>query len=56
MGSLSVWHVVLIVFALVLLFGPGRISRLGKDLGESISAFRGGLKGDANPPPSKEHT
>ena len=29
----------------VIIFGVGRLGRLGKDLGEGISAFRRGLKG-----------
>jgi sec-independent protein translocase protein TatA len=48
MGSLSVWHLVLIVFAFVLLFGAGRISKLGKDAGQGIREFRDGLKGDGD--------
>jgi len=37
----------LIVLVIVLLvFGVGRLSRLGKDLGEGIREFRKGLKGD----------
>ena len=35
----------LIILAIVLLvFGVGRLGRLGKDLGEGISAFREGIK------------
>ena len=35
----------LIVLAIVLvLFGVGRISRIGSELGKGISAFRSGLK------------
>ena len=35
----------LIILAIVLLiFGVGRLGRLGKDLGEGIAAFRKGIK------------
>jgi sec-independent protein translocase protein TatA len=36
---------IILVIAL-LLFGVGRISKIGGELGRGISAFRDGLKGD----------
>ena len=39
-------ELVIILAIVLLLFGVGRLGRLGKDLGEGISAFRKGLKGD----------
>jgi len=36
---------IILVLAL-LLFGVGRISKIGGELGRGISAFRDGLKGD----------
>lgn len=39
------WPELLIVLALVLLvFGVGRIARVGGELGKGVSAFRDGLK------------
>jgi sec-independent protein translocase protein TatA len=44
MGTFG-WPELLIVLALVLLvFGIGRISRVGGELGKGVSAFRQGLK------------
>jgi sec-independent protein translocase protein TatA len=37
--------IIVLVLAL-LIFGPGRIAKLGGELGKSISAFQEGLKGD----------
>ena len=37
--------IIVLVIAL-LIFGPGRIAKLGGELGKSISAFQEGLKGD----------
>lgn len=37
--------IIVLVIAL-LIFGPGRIAKLGGELGKSISAFQQGLKGD----------
>lgn len=45
MGSLSIWHwLVLLAIVLVLFGGGGKIPRLMKDLGQGITAFRKGLK------------
>jgi sec-independent protein translocase protein TatA len=44
--QLGVWELLIILAIVVLIFGVGRLGKLGKDLGEGISAFRQGLKGD----------
>ena len=41
-------ELVIILAIVLLLFGVGRLGRLGKDLGEGIAAFRKGLKGDSD--------
>jgi len=45
MGSLSIWHWLIVLAIIVLLFGGGgKIPRLMKDLGQGVTAFRKGLK------------
>ena len=44
--QLGIWELLIILAIVVLIFGVGRLGKLGKDLGEGISAFRSGLKGD----------
>lgn len=39
-------ELIIILIIVVLVFGVGRISKLGKELGSGIRAFREGLKGD----------
>jgi sec-independent protein translocase protein TatA len=39
-------ELILILLIIVLLFGVGRISKVGKELGTGIRAFREGLQGD----------
>jgi sec-independent protein translocase protein TatA len=47
MGSLSIWHVLIAVAVLALLFGGrGRISGIMGDTAKGIRAFRDGLKGE----------
>ena len=47
MGALSIWHIALVVVAALLLFGGrGKISSIMGDTAKGIRAFRDGLKGD----------
>lgn len=46
MGNLGTGELLLIVFAIVLIFGVGRISKIGRELGTGIREFREGLSGD----------
>jgi sec-independent protein translocase protein TatA len=39
-------ELIIILAIVLLLFGVGRLGRLGKDLGEGIAAFRKGIKGE----------
>jgi sec-independent protein translocase protein TatA len=49
-------ELIIILIIVLLLFGVGRIGKIGGELGSGIRAFREGLKGDepepkaANPP------
>ncbi len=52
-GLLELGIILLIV---LVLFGPGRLSQLGRDLGKSIREFRRGLKGEEDQvQPPQEH-
>ena len=45
MGSLSIWHLLILLAVVLLLFGgKGKIPNLMKDLGQGITAFKKGLK------------
>jgi sec-independent protein translocase protein TatA len=45
MGGTIGWPELLLVLAIVLLiFGVGRIARVGSELGKGVSAFREGLR------------
>jgi sec-independent protein translocase protein TatA len=47
MGSFSLWHwLIVLAIVLVLFGGGGKIPRLMKDLGQGITAFKKGLKTD----------
>ena len=39
----GVWELVIVLVIVLLVVGPGRVSKLGKDLGEGIREFRAGI-------------
>jgi sec-independent protein translocase protein TatA len=50
MGSFSIWHLLILLALVLLLFGGrGKIPNLMKDMGQGITAFKKGLKGDEKP-------
>jgi sec-independent protein translocase protein TatA len=42
--SPSFWQILIVVLAIVLLFGAGRLPRLMGDLAEGIKSFKKGMK------------
>lgn len=44
--ELGVPELLIILALIILLFGAGRISKLGQELGSGIRAFREGLRGE----------
>lgn len=44
MATLGGWEWVIILVIVLLVFGVGRISKLGNELGKGISAFRQGVR------------
>ena len=46
MGSLSIWHWILVILVVVLLFGRGKVSDLMGDVAKGIKSFKKGLADD----------
>ncbi|MBX7213155.1 MAG: twin-arginine translocase TatA/TatE family subunit [Thermoflexales bacterium] len=46
MPTLGPTEIIVILLIVVLLFGAGRIGRIGGELGKSIREFRKGMQGD----------
>ena len=44
MGSLSLWHWLIVILVVVLLFGRNKISDLMGDMAKGVKAFKEGLK------------
>ncbi len=50
MGFGSIWHWVIVLIVVLVLFGRGRISEIMGDFGKGIKSFKTGLNEDAAPP------
>lgn len=44
MGSFSIWHWLIVLLVIILIFGTGKLRNLGKDLGGGIKGFKEGMK------------
>jgi sec-independent protein translocase protein TatA len=57
MGSMSVWHWIIVIAVVLLLFGRGKISELMGDVAQGIKAFKKGMTEEesakAEPPKSE---
>jgi sec-independent protein translocase protein TatA len=57
MGSLSIWHWIIVIAVVLLLFGRGKISELMGDVAQGIKAFKKGMTEDESAkvePPKSE--
>lgn len=50
MGSFSIWHWLVVLVVVVLVFGTKRLGSVGKDVGEAIKGFKKGVRDDDAPP------
>lgn len=47
MGSLSIFHWLIVLLIVVLVFGTKKLPSIGKDLGNAVRGFKEGMKGEA---------
>jgi sec-independent protein translocase protein TatA len=45
MGSMSIWHWLIVLVVVVLIFGTKKLTNIGKDLGGAVKGFKEGIKG-----------
>ena len=45
MGSFSIWHWLIVLVIVMLVFGTKKISSMGGDLGKAVKGFKDGVKG-----------
>ena len=49
MGSFSIWHWMVVLMVVLLLFGSGKVSTLMGDFAKGIKSFKKGLAEDEKP-------
>ena len=45
MGTFSIWHWLVVLAIVVLVFGTKKLRNLGADLGNAVKGFKEGMKG-----------
>ena len=53
MGSFSVWHWLIVLLIVVLVFGTKKLKNLGGDLGGAVKGFKDGMKDGSAAPEEK---
>jgi len=63
MGSFSIWHWLIVLLVVVMIFGTKKLKNIGSDLGSAVKGFKDGIKSgteSADPaapvPPSQQVT
>ncbi|MFA7399593.1 MAG: Sec-independent protein translocase subunit TatA [Sideroxydans sp.] len=46
MGSFSIWHWLIVLLVVVLVFGTKKLRNVGSDLGGAVKGFKDGMKGE----------
>lgn len=65
MGSFSIWHWLIVLLVVIVIFGTKKLRNIGSDLGGAVRGFKEGMKGadddasanaGAAPPPQQVTT
>lgn len=59
MGSFSIWHWLIVLLIVVLVFGTKKLKNIGQDLGGAVKGFKDGMKegaADTSVEPAKQVT
>ena len=54
MGSFSIWHWLVVLVIVLLVFGTKKLRNIGADLGGAVRGFKEGVKGDEEKKPAGE--
>jgi len=46
MGSFSIWHWLIVLVVVLLIFGTRKLRNVGQDLGAAVKGFKDGIKDD----------
>jgi sec-independent protein translocase protein TatA len=54
MGSFSIWHWLIVLVVVMLVFGTKKIGNMGGDIGKAVKGFKDGIKGEDEKPEKPE--
>ena len=49
MGGLSIWHWLIVLVVVLLIFGTKKLRNMGEDLGGAVKGFKAGMKDGSEP-------
>lgn len=49
MGSFSIWHWLIVLLIVVMVFGTKKLKNMGSDLGGAVKGFKDGMKDGSQP-------
>jgi sec-independent protein translocase protein TatA len=53
MGSFSIWHWLIVLVIVVVVFGTKRLTGGARDLGKAVDEFKKGMRGDDDKPAAR---
>jgi sec-independent protein translocase protein TatA len=53
MGSFSIWHWLIVLLIVVMVFGTKKLKNMGSDLGGAVKGFKDGMRDGATPAEDK---
>ncbi len=53
MGSFSIWHWLIVLLIVVMVFGTKKLRNMGSDLGGAVKGFKDGMRDGAATPEEK---
>ncbi len=55
MGSFSIWHWLIVLVVVILIFGTKKLKNIGSDLGGAVKGFKEGMKSEEEAPKQVQH-
>ena len=54
MGSFSIWHWLIVLVIVMLVFGTKKLGNIGEDLGKAVKGFKDGVKTEDEKKPAAQ--
>jgi len=54
MGSFSIWHWLVVLLLVAMIFGTKKLRNIGSDLGGAVKGFKEGMKSEEDAPTPKQ--